>query len=514
MENFMDYIQGISPDQIVLFSDSLDDIIEADNPIRAIDIYVSMLDLGALGFKLPELKTGRSPYDPKILLKIYIYGFLEKIRSSRKLEKECKRNTEMIWLAQSLKPDHWTINNFLKTHKVFIKNIFYNFLIFCKNANLITLEKVGIDGSKFRAQNSKNNVHKKKKIEELENKIMLKIEEYVQELESNDSNEDEELRLERNKETQNKLESLKKYKKKVENVKDKFAQEPKLETYFATDEDARFQSDQGKINPGYNSQIAVDDKNKLIVVNHVVNKSNDLEMMTPMVDKVLDVKKDLKITNHTHSLLDAGYDSEKEIMNNLSKEGISIIVADKHEAEKRNKKRYGNKNPDKVPGKGYQARDFKYDKDKDVCICPEGKELHKTHTKPHLEKRTGRFMYEFLCHECDSCDKRDKCTKNKRGRSIKISSNRVILYEYKHRMQSKENKKLLSKRKEIVEHPFGTIKSNWGFRSFSRKGLENVQTEFNFICFIYNFRRVLNILGTQNFIKEIKRQKEAKKKQV
>ena len=483
MDNYMEYKKGTPRDQNVLFSDNLDSIIDVDNPVRVIDLYVEQLDLAKLGFKLPELKTGQAPYNPKLFLKIYIYGFLEKVHSSRKLERECKRNTEMMWLSEGLVPDHWTINNFLKTNRGCIKNVFSAFLHFCHNAELISLETVGIDGSKFRARNSKNNVYNRENIDTLSNKIDRKIKEYIEELETNDSSENEELRLKENNSTDKKLEKLKKYKNKIDEVKKKFEEYPELETYFATDEDARFQSDKGKVNPGYNAQIVVDDKNKMIAVNHVVNKSNDYELMTPMVDKLQEVKQDLTIKNHTNAILDAGYDSEKEIMNNRNKQGISIIVADKREAEKRNRERYSNKNPDKVPAEGFEPQDFKYDADRDICICPEGKELHKTHGSPYREV-TGKLVNEFQCYECHNCSKRDKCTKNKRGRSVKISANKVKMDEYKQQMQSIENKKLMRKRKEIVEHPFGTIKQNWGFTGFYRKGLESVQSEFNLVCFV------------------------------
>lgn len=501
----MDYKRGTARNQTFLFPSTMDEIISDINPTRVIDAYVENLDMEKLGFKTPELRTGQPPYRNQLLLKIFLYGYLERIRSSRKLEKECKRNTEMMWLTEDLYPDFKTIANFRKNNKEGIKSVFKEFLHFCNSANLLSFEDIGIDGTKFRAQNNMNNIFKADTIDEVKKRIDEKIEEYIEELEKNDTSETEELKLKENSETQNiakKLNKLLKYKNKVEVIKELFSENPELEIYFANDNDSRFQSDKGKVRAGYNPQTAVDNKNKLIISNEVTNKCNDLEQMSPMVEKIIDIKKDLKIENDTNAIMDAGYFNEKEIIGNIGKEGINIIVPDKKDAEEFNKKIFNKGETDKIPSKGFEAKDFKYDIEKDICICPEGKELHKTH-KNAVKEQSGRLVYEFQCKECCGCEKREKCTKNVRGRSIKISANYVLMEEFKNKMKNEDSKKMISKRKEIVEHPFGTMKRNLGYDYFMQVGLEKVQSEFSFICFVYNFKRVINILGVKKFIEKL-----------
>lgn len=502
----MNYIQGTVREEAVLFNECLDNVIEEDNPVRVIDAYVDNLELKKLGFKIPKLETGKPPYNPHDLLKIYLYGYIERIRSSRKLEKECKRNQELRWLTKELAPDFKTIADFRRDNRDGIKNIFKEFLFFCKKMNLLSLSTVGIDGTKLRAQNGQNNVFKRDRIESIEKKIESKIQDYLKELEQNDVSEANELNLKKGNEAKgllNKLTKLLKYDDKVKGIKEIFENDPELQVYFAHDIDSRFQSDKGKIRPGYNAQTAVDDQNKLIVANDVTQKSNDMEQMTPMIEKVQAIKEELKIENETNAVMDAGYFNEKEIMNNKDKPGINIIVPDPKVAANSNNTRENKKSPEKVPGKGYEVHDFVYDKERDLYICPAGKELNKQNENPR-QVSSGILVNEYRNKECDGCVHRPKCTDNKTGRTIRVSINRESMDDFKKEMGKEENKKLICKRKEIVEHPFGTIKRNLGFTYFMQKGLGKVQAEFSFICFVYNFKRVINILGIKTFMHAIK----------
>jgi len=250
-------------------------------------------------------------------------------------------------------------------------------------------------------------------------------------------------------------------------------------------------------------QTAGDEKNKLIIAAEVTQKSNDLEQMTPMVAKIKEIKEDLNIEHETNVVMDAGYSSEKEIVNNKDEKGIKILVPDKKEAQKNNEKKRKIKSTDKVPAEGYDIQDFKYDKENDIYICPLGQELHKTHTNPGTE-RSGRKVFEYYCKDCDGCEKRKSCTNNKRGRAIKVSVDKEFMDAFKESMKSDSNNKIISKRKEIIEHPFGTLKRNLGYTYFMQRGLEKVKTEFNFMCFIYNFKRVLNMFTVKRLIDSIK----------
>lgn len=497
----MQYKKGIPRDQLVMFQECLDDMIDNGNIVRFIDEYINTLDLIELGFKIPEMRTGRPPYDPALMLKIYIYCYFEKIRSSRKIEKEIRRNNELIWLSCGLQPDFKTIANFRKDNRKGIKNIFKKFLYFCKELNLLSLEVAAIDGTKLRAQNSLNEVYKRDTIDEVDSRIDKKINEYLEVLEENDKKENEDLKINENEITKvlNRLNKLKNRSEKVKMIKAMFDNDESLQRYFATDSTARFQSDKGKVRPGYNPQIVAEGKSKLIVANDVTNQSNDLQQMTPMIQKLKETKEELGITEKTKVVMDSGYESRKEILNNKDDKTVDILVCDKKEAQKKNEKiKPSSKNK---TSKKIELSDFKYDKERDIYICPEGKELIKCEKR----KKTNSDYFYYKCKDCADCPCIDKCTKDKTGRRIQVSVHIHEVDDYKKSMKTEENKKILSQRKELVEHPFGTIKRSFGFTYFMQKGIDKVKAEFSFICFIYNLKRILNIFGVKQLIMALKK---------
>jgi transposase len=501
----MNYKQGISREQLVFFTNSLDNSINTDSYIRIIDKYIESLKLAELGFRLPELKDGQPPYRFQILLKIYLYGYLEKIRSSRKLERECLRNNELIWLAEGLTPDFKTIANFRKNNPVALKNIFTNFLLFCGQQNLLSFETTAVDSTIIRAQNSKNSSYKKENLPRIKENIEKKIKEYMDQLDEEDKKEKTEIKTSGPEvaKTIERLDNLKKLKQKITNVEKIFEDNPDLEMYYTTDTDCRIQSDKGKKNPGYNVQTAGDDKNKLLIAAEVTQKANDLELMSFMVGKIEEIKNELEIKKETNVIMDSGYFSEKEIMASVEKENINIIVSDPKEAKKANAERTGKKGSLKPPTEEYELAKFKYDVEKDVYICPEGQLLHKTTTNP-CKERNGKLSHEYQCRSCKGCAKKSYCTNNKNGRAIKRSINNEFMNNFKADMKTKENLKLIAKRKEIIEHPFGTLKRTLGYTSFMQRGLEKVQGEFSLMCFAYNFKRVMNILGAETMMAAIK----------
>jgi len=501
----MDYKQGIARDQLVLFNECIDNLVDKDSYVRVIDAYVESLNLEKLRFRIPELRTGVPPYRNEVLLKIYIYGYLDRRRSSRRLEKECLRNKEMIWLTEGLAPDFKTIANFRKDNRQGIRNVFKEFLLFCHRMDLLSLETVAVDSTTIRAQNGMNSIYKRSTIDKIKGKIKRRIDEYLEELDALDNKEAHDLTI-KNTDVPKvlaKLKNIKKLEQKVEGVQEKFNKDEDLDIYFTTDPDSRFQSDKGKVRAGYNVQAVGDEKNKMIVATEVSQKANDLEQMTPMVAKIKEVKTDLNIEHETNVVMDAGYFSEKEIVNNRDEKSIKIIVADKKEAQKSNVEKREIKSKNKVPGQGYEIQDFKYDKEKDIYICPLGQQLHRTHKNPGRD-RSGRKVFEYRCRDCGRCEKRKFCTNDKRGRAIKVSLDKESIDEFKESMKSDFNNKLMAKRKEIIEHPFGTLKRNMGYTYFMQRGLEKVRTEFSFMCFIYNFKRVLNMFTVERLLNEIK----------
>jgi len=477
----MEYIQGTPREQLVLFSERLDGIVEENNPVRFIDEYIGKLDLKELEFKEPKIETGRPPYKPELMIKIYVYGYLHGIRSSRRLEKECRKNIELIWLCEQLAPDFKTVADFRKDNREGIKNIFKNFLEFCKKLKLIDYKLVAIDGTKMRAQNSINNIYKKKEMKKLKKKLDNRIKEYMEELDRNDEKEAVECDL--TEEICEKINKLKKSKIKLKEIKKIFKKNPELDIYFGGDSDSRFQRDNGRINAGYNCQIGVDNKNKLIVAADVTNESNDKKQLNNMKKKVCEGK---NRKGKTAIVADTGYYSENEVLKAVQDKRTEIYVPHPGDV-KRNVK-------EKVK---YTIDDFKYDKAQKVFVCPEGKELQK---RGKVIKHKGVKKSYYICNECKGCRKKKLCTTEPSRKRLLVSEQIMKVIAFREKMNKESSKKVTRKRKELAEHPFGTLKHGLGYRHFMQKGKENACSEFTFMSFIYNLKRVLNIKPMKELI--------------
>jgi len=486
------YINGTSREQLYLFENKLDDIIPEDNPVRFIDAYVDKLNLLDLGFINPGTDggKGRPPYNPAVMLKIYIYGYLNRIRSSRKLESECRRNTELIWLTCKLAPDFKTIADFRKDNGEGVKRIFREFLKLCSKLNLLSFRCVAVDGTKERAQNHLDNIYHKENIDQISSKIQERIEKYLEELELNDRAEEADYEF-LSKNLKEKLSRLKKKENKIDIINQMFAENPELKTYFAGDSDSRYMKDNNRINAGYNCQTAVDDKNNLIIAQDVTNESNDMHQINKMMNKITDIKEELEIENQTIVVADAGYFDEREIVEAVKDERFDIYIS--HPRDSQTQKNKVKKKKVKIPDKGFLKDNFAYDKENDVFICPAGKILHKEGGSS-IDTRTGNCHFRYSCRSCGECEHRSLCTNNKSGRTIKVTEFFCKINEFREKCNSDLGKKLLAKRKEIVEHPFGTIKHSWGYRYFMQKGKDKVSAEFSFIAFVYNLKRVMNIV--------------------
>lgn len=492
------YVNEEPREQLNLFEEKLDNIISEDNAVRFIDAYIDRLDLKGLGFRMSgESHTGRPAYKAGTLLKIYIYGYLNRIRSSRKLEAECVRNVEVMWLTGRVRPDFKTIADFRRDNKNGLKNIFKEFLKLCHKLELVSLKYVAIDGTKKRAQNGINSIYKREGIERIDKQINDKIDKYMEELEKSDEEEENEYEY-LSKKLPEKISKLRKSKEKVEVVKKIFEGNPELEIFFANDPDSRFMKDNNRVDAGYNCQSAVDEKNGLIVANDVSNESNDLHQLNSMINRVRELKEDLDEEVKTIAAADAGYFEEKEIVKASEVEDFDVYVS--HPRDAGTKK--NSKVKEKIPAEGYTKDNFKYDKENDRFYCPESKALV-PHGKGYIDKQSGTRKYQYICKECKDCTKRHLCTGNKEGRMVKVTENFKEITEFREKCNSEFGKLVLRKRKETVEHPFGTLKRNWGYKYFMQKGIEKVQAEFSFITFIYNLRRVLNIVGMPELIREI-----------
>lgn len=249
--------------------------------------------------------------------------------------------------------------------------------------------------------------------------------------------------------------------------------------------------DNNRINAGYNCQTAVDEKHKLIIAHDVTNESNDLHQINSMMNNITDVKKELNIEEKTIVVADAGYFEESEIIEAEKKDKFEVYVS--HPRDSQGQKTKVKEKEGKVPAKGFHKDDFTYDKENDTFECPAGKILIKE-GNGYIEKSSGTYKIKYNCRDCKECSHRSSCTNDKSGRSIKVTEFFCEITTFREKCNSDLGKKLLSKRKEIVEHSFGTIKHHWGYRQFKQKGFEKVSSEFSFIAFIYDLKRVLNIV--------------------
>jgi len=473
----MGYIEGkIDRDQIDFMPMSFDEMIGEDNPVRAIDAFVEMLDNNTLRCKYSEPKsTGRRPYNPKDMLKLYVYGYFYGIRTSRKLEKECSRNIEIMWLINRLTPDFKTIADFRKDNKEVVIGIFKEFGLFCNELNLIGKEMVAIDGSKFRACNSRCKNFTKRKVEKMLLHYEQSANKYLELLADSDANDPDDVRID----TAKIKEKLQNAKKRIDEL---YLLQKKVEEngeVSITDPDARHMSvSNNGTDISHNVQTAVDSKYHLVVAVDVTSNAADNGQLYPMAEQT---KQELSVDELT-VLADKGYYNGKDLKS-CEENGIKAIVS---------KQKIGSRTGDE----NFTKDKFTYDKEKDCYICPMGKALTKQ-SGPN-SKRT-----RYRCSGCDTCPNRSKCTTNPKGREISPTE----YQEYYDRADKlfEENIGLYKQRQMIVEHPFGTIKRALGYTYFLLRGHENVKCESYMHFFIYNFKRVINILGITPLIAAIKK---------
>ncbi len=476
----MAYITGEDRNQITLFPEAVDDYIATDNPVRVVEAFVNSLDMQELGFKRSEPNnTGRPSYDPRDLLKLYLYGYLNRIRSSRRLESESGRNLELLWLLKKLKPDFKTIADFRKDNSRALKEVFKRFALLCKNWGLYGKEVIAVDGSKFRASNSKRNNFNQKKIQRHLKYIDEKINGYLNELDSNDHKEAD-IHVPNAEEIKKRIEELKNRKEKYISMQQQMEETGATEI-STTDPDARLMSvNNNGIEVSYNVQTAVDQKHKLIVDSEVINNAADqgqLSNIAKQAKEVLEVD-EIKV------LADKGYYSTNDLIE---------CEANHLEAYVPKPRSTGNiANPD------FQSDKFQYDQEQDVYRCPVGQILYPSRIR---EVNGVKYQDYKNYRSCKECLLKDQCTKAKRGRSISRNLAQPLLDEIEQR--TRENRKLYMQRQMTVEHPFGTVKRIWGYNHFLTRGLVSVNTENKLHLLVYNLRRVISILGVEEMVRRL-----------
>lgn len=465
------FVQGSDRDQVTLLPECLDDYIAQDNPVRAVDAFVEELDVGALGFsKAAPATTGRPAYHPRVLLKIYIYGYLNRVASSRRLERECQRNVELMWLTGRLAPDFKTIADFRREDGPAIRKVCRQFVVLCRDLKLFTQAVVAIDGSKFKAVNSRDRNFTPTKIDRRIEQIEESVQRYLEALETADRTQPVEAEATAKRLTQ-KIDRLRQRVRELGELKEQLQtrEDPQVSI---TDPDARSMTSDGRATGvvGYNVQAAVDAKHHLIVAHEVTNVGNDRGQLVNMADQARTAMGKSKL----EAIADRGYFSGPQIKA-CEEAGITSYVPKPMTSNS------------KAAGR-FSKADFIYIQRDDEYQCPAGERLRWRQTT--LEK--GLNIHSYWTNACGACALRAQCTTGKERR-VRRWEHEAVLERLQARLDRKP--KQMTVRRRTVEHVFGTLKHWMGSTHFLTRRLENVSTEMSLNVLAYNLKRVIAILG-------------------
>lgn len=477
----MPHLQGTARDLVLEFPPTLDGYITADNPVRFIDAFVDQLDLQALGFKRAVANPlGRPAYAPSDLLKLYLYGYLNRIRSSRLLEREAQRNVEVIWLLKKLTPDFKTIADFRKDHTALFKTVFREFTLLCKELELFGGELIAIDGSKFKAVNNKDRNFTPAKLQRLLAEIQSKISRYLQELESADQSEAPSSTTS----TLN-TDSLPEKIARLQQRRGRYQallhtlQESGETQISLTDPDSRSMPKNPKVPVGYNVQVAVDSKHKLLVEQEVTNAVTDQDQLSPIA---LAAKASLGVES-LEAVADRGYYHGAQVkVCDLA--GITCYIEKPLTSANTKQGLFGKEK-------------FTYNSEQDCYVCPAGQKLP-FHFETVESNRQIRYYWTTACR---TCPLKAQCTREPERRRISRWVDEHLLEAMQERVKAHPEK--LQERKKLVEHPFGTLKHWWGHSHFLMRGLKKVRGEFSLSALAYNLRRVLNLVGVKKLLQTL-----------
>ena len=485
---------GESREQASLLPSRIEDYVGADNPVRAIESFVCALDLAKLGFRHADRRVdmGQPPYDPADLLKLYLYGYISQVRSSRRLEREACRNLELIWLMKNLRPGYRTIANFRKENWEALKAVNRSFVLLLRELDLVGGAVVAIDGSFFHGDASKASIFTRKRLADQITKLDLEIEAYGRSIEDNDATEANAPKKDRTDgpdaggggdggDIGAKVSALMAKRSRAQSDLDRLAASGETQLSL-TDPDARLLVKSGQGVAGYNVQAVIDDKHKLIVASEVVNDSSDVKQLHAMAKAA----KEALDADALQVLADEGYYSSTELKA-CEDDGITAYVPPSE----------GNGLLAKAGRFG--LKNFSYDGAADVYTCPAGQLLRPiegrwTNTSGRVEIR-----YASRTRICRACPSRTKCLTPKASqRIIRRWEHEDVLERHRARMEGASE--LMRRRSAIVEHPFGTLKCRAGYRHFLVRGFNKVRGEWSLMALCYNFTRALNILGVEGFV--------------
>lgn len=468
---------------MTLLPECVDDYVGEDSPVRAVDAFIDMLDLGAIGFDVEPEATGRPGYHPATMLKLYLYGYLNQVQSSRRLERECGRNLELIWLTGRLKPDFKTIADFRKDNGPAVRKVCQQFVALCRDIDLLDAEIVAIDGSKFKAVNAKARNYTREKLRRRLGEIDEAITRYLAELDRADEVLSQtgmtmpKARIART------IKKLAHYKKEAETLR---AIGRRMDTtgetqVSLTDPDCRAMATTSK-QPrvvGYNVQSVVETKHHLIVAHEVTNHGYDRDALSMMARAA----KDVMARETIEAVADKGYYSGEEIVA-AEKAGVAVTVP------KPNTSNAG------AVGR-FDKADFVYMPDEDTYLCPAGERL----TYHFTSELDGKMMRSYWTTACETCPIKSKCTTGKERR-VRRWEHEAILDRVQKRLD--DNPEKIPLRSKTVEHPFGTIKAWMGATHFKMRTLANVATEIALHVLAYNMMRVMAVLGVPRLVEAMR----------
>ena len=472
------FVEGTDRGQSTLLPECLDDWIDENNPVRASTNALNLAELGFAGVE-PET-TGRPSYHPSVLLKLYIYGYLNRVQSSRRLEREAGRNFEVMWLLGRLVPDHKTVADFRKDNGPAIRKVCARFVELCREMGLLATASVAIDGSKFKAVNNRDKNFTRAKVERRRAQLEESVARYLSQLDTADRQEPSEALAAKTTHLKEKLAKLKEEMERLKGLEAQMLAAPDQQISL-TDPDSRSMATSGRGSGvvGYNLQVAVDTEHHLIVTHEVTNVGSDRAQLA----RVAQETKATLQTEKLEAVADRGYFSGEEILT-CDQAGITVTLPKPMTSRAKARGRFG-------------KQDFRYAAEKDVYICPAGKKL--TYRQSTVEN--GLVLRRYWTNACQSCAIKQRCTTGK--------ERRIARWEHEHVLEAMqkrldEHPEKMRQRRETVEHPFGTIKARMGATHFLMKTLPRVASEMALHVLAYNLTRVMNIMGVQPLLAAIK----------
>jgi transposase len=466
------FIEGADRSQVTLFPEALEDWTDEDNPVRVIDVFVDGLGLGELGFGGVEPEaTGRPSYHPSVLLKLYIYGYLNRVQSSRRLEREAGRNVEVMWLLGRLAPDHKTIADFRKDNGMALRRVCARFVELCRKMGLLTTASVAIDGSKFKAVNNRDKNFTRAKVERRRAQLEESVARYLSQLDTADRQEPTEAVTMKVARLNDKLAKLKEEMSKLAACEKQMLASPDQQISL-TDPDSRSMATSGRGSGvvGYNVQVAVDTEHHLIVTHEVTTSGSDRAQLANVAKQAKAVLQ----AETLEAVADRGYFSSPEILA-CHQAGITVTLPKPLTSGAKSDGRFG-------------KQDFVYLPEEDVYRCPAGARLPYRYTN----EEAGKVLRRYWTTACATCSLKSQCTTG--------PERRITRWEHEHLLDIVQqrldaNPRAMRQRRETVEHPFGTMKARMGATHFLTKTLPKVAAEMALSVLAYNLTRVINIVG-------------------